>query len=318
MKSNNSTLTAPLYVTIIMILLGVSESLLKISAESGGDDLFFTAMLLELFVYMVPVAFYCKLMGVDMIKASGIRLSSPSDLPFILSAFLLYAFGMLFLMYMGAVPSNTAGVNLTVQSVPETDSVFVVLCYIVIPAVAEEMLFRSVLLNEYSSCRGLWAIIITAMFFAMLHFSFEAFPAYFWAGFIFGLITYVTRSSIPSVILHMLSNFVTVNFSSGISGFLRGADNSIVLVFLMSTLFLLFLYFTLSTLQEIYEKRSEEYADGSLAGSRADAVKRLSKVGRLDKKEKSEGNKMPRNLRDMFLSPTVLLAIFVFVFITLA
>ena len=309
-------LTAPLYVTVIMILLGFSEKLLEISIESGGDDFFFTAMLLELFVYMIPVAFYCKLKGLDIIKSAGVRLSSPTEIPFILSAFLLYALGMMILMYLGAVPSNSAEVNFTLQSVPQTDSIFVTLCYIVIPAVAEEMLFRSVLLNEYSSCKGIRAIIITAMFFAMLHFSFKAFPAYFWGGFMFGLITYVTRSSIPSVILHMLSNFVTINFSQWISGFLNGADNSIVLVFLMSTLFLLFLYFTVGGLQGIYEKRAEEYADGSLAGSRADAVKRLSKVGRLDKKEKNEGA-VSRNLRDMFLSPTVLLAIFVFVFITL-
>lgn len=308
-------MTAPLYVTVVMILLALSERLLEISLEIG-DDFFFTAILLELLVYMLPAAFYCKLRSIDFLKSSRVRFSSISDIPFIISVFLLYFFGMIFLLYLGASESTASDVALTLQAVPRTDSVFVSLCYVVIPAFAEEMLFRSVLLSEYSSCRGFWAITITSMFFAMLHFSFTAFPSYLWGGMMFGLLTYVTGSSIPAVILHMLSNFITLNFSYSISDFLNTADNSVVLIFLMSTLLVLSLYFTVSSLQTIYENRADLYADGSLEGSRRDAVKRLSKAGRIDKKAKSDSNEK-RNLKDMFLSPTVLLAIFVFVFITL-
>lgn len=315
MKNNNATMTAPLYVTVIMILLALSEKLLAVSLDIG-DDFFFTAILLELLVYMLPAAFYCKLRNIDFLKSSGARLSSLSDTPFILSVYLLYFFGMLFLMYLGATPSGASDINFALQSVPRTDSFFVALCYVVIPAFAEEMLFRSVLLSEYSSCRGFWTIVITSMFFAMLHFSFKAFPSYLWGGMMFGLLTYVTGSSIPAVILHMLSNFATLNFSYVISDFLGTADNSVVLIFLMSTLFVLSLYFTVSSLQTIYENRADRYADGSLDGSRRDAVKRLSKAGRIEKKSKADTVEN-RNLKDMFLSPTVLLAIFVFVFITL-
>jgi len=316
-KKNNAIFTAPIYVTVVMILLGTSGKLLEITAESGSDDLFFTAMILELFVYMIPAAFYCKLRGMDMIKSSGTRFMSLSDLPFVISAFFLYALGMIFLMYFGAVPSSASEINLTLQSVPETDSFFVILCYIVIPAVAEEMLFRSVLLSEYSSCRGLWAIVVSSLFFAMLHFSFTAFPSYFWAGFVFGLITYVTRSAIPAVILHMFSNFATINFSQFISGFLDSAENSVVLIFLLSTAFLIALYFTLSSLQSIYERKAWEYEDGTLEGSRADAVKRLAKAGKVDKKSKNENSLQRISPKDIFLSPTVLLAVAVFVFMTL-
>ena len=132
----------------------------------------------------------------------------------------------------------------------------------------------------------------------------------------FGLLTYVTGSTIPSVILHMLSNFATLNFSYVISDFLGTADNSVVLIFLMSTLFVLSLYFTVSSLQTIYENRADRYADGTLDGSRRDAVKRLAKAGRIEKRTKSDTSEK-QNLKDMFLSPTVLLAIFVFVFIAL-
>ena len=316
MKNNNVTLTAPLYVTVLLILLGLSEKLLEVSVTAGGDDFFFTAILIELLVYMLPAAFYCKLRNIDFVKASGMRFGHPSELPFVLSAFLLYFFGMLFLMYFGATPSGASDMNFTLQTVPRTYRFFVALCYVVIHAVAEEKLYRSVLLSEYTTCRGVCAITITSMFFAMLHFSFTAFPSYFWGGLVFGLLTYVTGSSLPAVLLHMISNFITLNFSHVLSDFLNTADNSVVLIFLMSTLFLLSLYFTVSSLQTIFENRAEQYDDGSLAGSRRDAVKRLSKAGRIDKKIKTDTVEK-RNLKDMFLSPTVLLAIFVFVFITL-
>lgn len=308
-------MTAPLYVTVIMILLAFSERLLEVSLEIG-DDFFFTAILLELFVYMLPAAFYCKIRRIDFLKVSGARFPSLSDIPFILSVFLLYSFGMLFLMYLGATPSGASDMDFALQTVPRTDSFFVSLCYVVIPAFAEEMLFRSVLLSEYSSCRGVPSLVITSMFFAMLHFSFSAFPSYFWGGLMFGLLTYVTGSAIPAVILHMASNFVTLNFSYVLSDFLGTADNSVVLIFLMSTMLVLSLYFTVSSLQIIYENRADRYADGSLDGSRRDAVERLSKAGRIEKKIKSDLAEK-RNLKDMFLSPTVLLAIFVFVFIAL-
>ena len=224
---------------------------------------------------------------------------------------------MIFLIYLGAVPSGASDINLTVQSVPETESVFVILCYIVIPAVAEEMLFRSVLLREYSVCRGLLAIVISSVFFAMLHFSFTAFPSYFWGGFIFGLITYVTRSAMPAVILHMFSNFATLNFSDFITGFLDSAENSAVLIFLLSTALLVSLYFTVSCLQTIYERKACEYENGTLEGSRADAVKRLAKAGKVDKKVKNESSDKKVGIKEVFLSPTVFLSVAVFVFITL-
>ncbi len=318
MKKNNPVFTAPLYVTVIMILLGFSDKLLEMSLKKSTDDFFFTAVLLQLFVYMIPAALYCKIKKTDMIKASGAKLLSISDIPFVISAFVLYMLGILFLIYIGMTPGNQAESFSSIQVNFSTDSFTVSLCYIVIPAVAEEMLFRSVLISEYSSAHssGICTLLITSVFFAMIHFSFPAFISYLWGGAIFGLITYITHSSLPSVLLHMLSNYITVSYSDKIAQFLESAENSIVLIFLMSVLFLLSLYFTLATLQSIYEKRAAEYEDGTLAGSRADAIKRLTKAGKVNKSETENTKTARASAKDIFLSPAFFLAVFVFVFIT--
>ncbi len=308
---------APLYVVLVMILLGVSGKLLEMSAVSSPDDFFFTAVILQLFVYMVPAAFWCKVRGFDFIKATGLKLTSPAEIPFILSLYLVFAMGALFLMYLGAAPSDASEITLTLRSVPETDSFFVSLCYVVIPAVAEEMLFRSVLLREYSAWRGAWALFISSAFFAMIHFSFTAIPFYFWGGVCLGLLTIVTGSSVPAIILHMLSNFISLYFSKNLASFLSSAENSVVLIFLMSIFLLLSLYLLFSSMQTIYEKKSEQYENGTLIGSRIDAVKSLSRAGRVDKSRKTELAPTGTTPRDMLLSPTVLLAVCVFIFITL-
>ena len=318
MKTSKSAITAPLYATIVMILLGVSGKLLEISVTNSADDFFFTAVILELFVYMIPAAFYCKIRGVDLLKASGVRYFSPSDLPFVISMFFVYVLGALFLLYLGFVPAGTAtDMTLTLRTIPETDSVFVALCYIVIPAVAEETIFRSLLLQEYRPFKGVFSLILTSVFFAMIHFSFSAFLFYFWGGLVLGLLTLVTHSALPSVILHMLSNAVSLYFSDTISGFLNSAENSVVVIFLMSTLFILALYLAAGSMQSIYERKSEQYENGTLRGCRVDAIARLSKAGKVEKNKKTQVVAQGVTTRDMFLSPTVLLAVCVYIFITI-
>jgi hypothetical protein len=150
----------------------------------------------------------------------------------------------------------------------------------------------------------------------MLHFSFTALVFYFWGGLMLGLLTIVTRSSLPAVILHMLWNFISLYFSDTLTGFLNSAVNSAALIFLMITSFLISLYLLFSSMQTLYEKKSEQYEDGTLKGSRIDAVNRLARAGRVDKTKK-EIQPSGTTPRDMFLSPTVLLAVCVFIFITI-
>ena len=132
-----------------------------------------------------------------------------------------------------------------------------------------------------------------------------------------GLLILVTGSSIPAIILHMLSNFISLYFSKNLASFLSSAENSVVLVFLMSIFLLLSLYLLFSSLQTIYEKKSDRYEDGTLIGSRIDAVKSLSRAGRVDKSRKAELVETGTTPRDMLLSPTLLLAVCVYIFITL-
>jgi membrane protease YdiL (CAAX protease family) len=81
---------------------------------------------------------------------------------------------------------------------------------IVIPAFCEEFFFRGIVFSEYRKYGTGNAIIISALCFAMLHFSIENMVIYLFTGLLLGFVTAVTRSIIPSIILHLLSNTLSI------------------------------------------------------------------------------------------------------------
>ena len=88
--------------------------------------------------------------------------------------------------------------------------VLALLSHALVPAVLEEMLFRYLpmrLLAPYSK-RG--AIVISAIFFALVHHSLFSIPYAFVAGVIFMAVDLASDSVIPSVLIHFINNALSV------------------------------------------------------------------------------------------------------------
>ena len=59
---------APIFISVIMILLVISENIIK-TAVSNGADYYLSFTVVQLIVYMLPLAFYCKVRNVMFFKA---------------------------------------------------------------------------------------------------------------------------------------------------------------------------------------------------------------------------------------------------------
>jgi hypothetical protein len=198
------------------------------------------------------------------------------------------------------------------SGIQEINPLSIFLCYVVIPAFAEELFFRSIILKEYSSFKATVSITLSAIFFAMLHFSFGEFPFYFFAGIVLGIITYVTDSSIPSLIIHFINNLVTVYYGNALTSFLTESSSSVILAFLLVAAFLGSLLWMLSCLEEIYEKRSTLYEKELIPGKKRAVLETLARAGQVEKRERALSTpKTP------FLSPTFFLTVTLFILITL-
>ena len=89
--------------------------------------------------------------------------------------------------------------------------ILVVLLVGVTPAICEETMFRGFIQHSFEfAIKPMWAILITATFFGLYHFSpYGLFPLIS-LGFYFGYAAYKTDSILPSMVMHFLNNFISV------------------------------------------------------------------------------------------------------------
>ncbi len=315
MKNNNGFITAPLFVSVVFILISISEKLLAFISKAAPHDIVFSVAILELFVFALPAAFFIKIKKENFLDFSKLSPVKLSYLPFIVSSFLTYVFGAVIVLYiqMNFLGAGASTGFLSVTESASVSSFSIFLYYVFIPAFTEELFFRSVIISSYSSFKGPVAVIISSFFFALIHFSFGELPFYFFSGVVLGTITYVTGSCIPSLVLHLINNAVIVYGGGALGTFLSESSSSVILAFLLVVAFLGSLMSMLSTMEEIYDKRSIAFENGNLPGKRRAALEGMSKAGIMEKKKERDFT----SAKNAFLSPTFLVAIVLFILITL-
>lgn len=86
----------------------------------------------------------------------------------------------------------------------------------IVPAVVEEITFRGVMLGSLRRYGDKFAIFMSALLFGILHGNVSQSIFAFILGITFGYMTIKTNSLLPSIIVHMLNNLLSVLIGSGI------------------------------------------------------------------------------------------------------
>ncbi len=79
----------------------------------------------------------------------------------------------------------------------------------VVPAFAEEFLFRGVILGKLRKFGNTFAILCSALLFGLMHGNLVQIPFAFIGGIFFAFITVKTDSLLPAMIIHFLNNFLS-------------------------------------------------------------------------------------------------------------
>ena len=87
-----------------------------------------------------------------------------------------------------------------------------IILHALIPAVLEELLFRYIPLKLSLNHSPRWAVLLSALFFSLIHVNLFTIPYAFIAGVLFALVDIMAGSIIPSVILHFINNTLSVIF----------------------------------------------------------------------------------------------------------
>ncbi|MBO7253956.1 MAG: CPBP family intramembrane metalloprotease, partial [Clostridia bacterium] len=262
---SSSALTAPLLMLSVMLLLWGSEFYVK-RAVSADENVFLSLCIVQIIAFFAPSLLYYQ---IKHRKLSTSLLVSPLKMShgvFIVFASLLFFTGQILLKYFMFKFFGITTESSTIQLGENVPVIQPILAFCVVPAVCEEFFFRGIILSEYRSHGLFKAVIISSVFFAFSHFSFTGFPIYLFAGIMFAVLTAVSRSVFPGMILHFANNLLDL-YAGDFLNELSWLDSDMYFFrFVLVLLFLISLWRVFSRMQHIYFQYSENPPKEALGG----------------------------------------------------
>ena len=236
------TPTLLVFITYALLLFSKIIDLTYISLENE----YYTVVILQLMIFLLPGAIWCKYRGEGYLRGLRMRLPRPSSFLLILSGTLLMISGGLLLsVIFGGLESlsknfslyetfTSKGSNGTVPS-----NIYLIIAYAVIPAICEEFIFRGILCHEYEKGGVVRAVVFSSIFFAMLHFEPRNILTYLFSGAILALVLYASRSLFAAVITHFLYNLFGLFGQRYMNTLYRITGSETFFIFIIAFLFLL-------------------------------------------------------------------------------
>lgn len=123
-----------------------------------------------------------------------------------------------------------------------------VIAFAVVPAVVEEFVFRGIIFKSLSKKDVRGAVIVSSLFFALLHFSLGSVMYGFLFGVIFAWVYYVTDDIFYPIAMHMTFN--TINIYLSYEDFGNESASIAIIIAILGTvgfIFLLYLFFRRNT-----------------------------------------------------------------------
>lgn len=209
----NSANTAPMLVLVLFILLFVTR--LIDTSLLTRDNEYVAVIVLQLVIFLLPAAFYIKALSLDLTRLR-ISLFGPGHLLLLISSLISLTAGTMLIDYfLTGGESLSAGYELWGVFISKNDggagnALYLILAYAVLPALCEEFVFRGLLISEYEKRSTTAAILLSSLFFALLHLDIESFPSCFFAGLILAVTLYASRSLLAVMVVHFCNNMIGI------------------------------------------------------------------------------------------------------------
>ena len=208
------------------------------------DNEYLSVVLLQMLVFLVPAAIWCRFNGEKYTKGLRIRAPKPNTIILIVCAsVLMMSGGILLSMLFGSLDELSSNFSLYDTFVSKDDGtipikLYLILAYAALPAVCEEFVFRGILCYEYEKGGVTRAIALSSLFFGLLHFNLRNLPVYLLAGAVLSLVMYATRSLIGAIICHFLYNLFGLFGQPYIATFYKITSSTELFFIIVGILFL--------------------------------------------------------------------------------
>ncbi len=290
-----STFMAPLLVIVVMLLLAASRYI-EFDVLSYQENICLAVIVLQIVILLVPSAFYSKLKGEGFVKK--LRFA-----PFGIEKFLVTILGSVTLilgdtllkLFIYQISSHSGDYSVYSYYLNGTDPgvLYLLITFALMPAICEEILFRAIICAEYESSGVITSVLASAMLYGMFGIAFGNFPVYFFAGLMFAIIMYMTRSIFASMLCHLIYSVFNLAAGETVRTVITKPQSTGFLVFALGSLFLVCLLVFFGECERIYYG----YA---LAGKKADYADACPKFSL-------------KKFSEALLAPPFLVAVLVFI-----
>lgn len=302
MKKHRSRAVVPLFLLAVYLLLLLTKLIPEESLDSV-PALFFALVVAELLVFALPAFLFCKLKGNDYVKELPLRAFPLRRLPFLaaMTAVMLFA-GLLINAFfyhigIGSASYTSLGTFIFSDHSLETNFLYVVFAYGALPALAEEFLFRGILLTEYNKYSFVTAALVSAAAYAFCYFDLTSFPFYFISGLLLAYVVRMTGSVFAAVLVRFVVNIASVWVMPALWNLMIQPLGVLFAFFLAAVFFFVALFFALRSTAAVYRDMAHDPSHAS--------------------DEAPRGTTVRRNTLKAFLSPTFLLCFFTYVTVSI-
>ena len=209
------------------------------------ENEYYTVVILQLMIFLLPGAIWCKYRGDGYLRGLRMRLPRPSSYLLMLSGTLLMISGGLLLsVAFGGLESLSQNFSLYDTFISKSNgtvpsNIYLLIAYAVIPAICEEFIFRGILCHEYEKGGVVRAVVFSALFFAMLHFNPINILTYLFSGVILALVLYASRSLFAAIITHLLYNIFGLFGQRYMNTLYKITGSETFFIFIVAFIFLL-------------------------------------------------------------------------------
>lgn len=241
---NNKTIvlnpTVLVFATYVLLLLSKLIDLTLINRENQ----YFSVVILQLMIFLIPGAVWCRFSGEKYTKNLRLKALRPGAILITVAAALfMVSGGLLLSVLFGGLESLSNNFSLYDTFVSRDDGtvpakIYLVVAYAILPAICEEFVYRGILCHEYERGGVMRAVVLSSVFFALLHFNLQNLPVYLFAGVILALTLYATRSLFGAMLAHLLYNLFGLFGQRYMSSLYNMTGSTNFFVFMVALVFL--------------------------------------------------------------------------------
>ncbi len=157
------------------------------------------------------------------------------------------------------------------------DSLRLIVCYALLPAICEELMFRGLVCADYRSSGAIVATVMTSLLFGMLHLDLRLLPVYISAGVVLCLLLFATRSLISCMAVHLLYNCFGIFVRPYLTAFYLTTGSRALFLMLAVALLLIsaaVFCFSAARLYRTYDDAAVDYPVGLGAAELPSAARR--------------------------------------------